>query len=181
MDANSISYESMIAAKEAATWAFWAMIGTWFAGIATFMAVLVSLYLANGKTRPRLKADVSWSFINGGIHTVSGVGITVANASQAKVVITGISWLIGADKKLAQTFGHPLSAQMPTKLEEGESAFYFIEVGENMGWPKAILSNIRSSGGKVSKLKLSVSMASGIKKNFKVKSLIRLLRELDKK
>ncbi|WP_431651376.1 hypothetical protein [Enterobacter roggenkampii] len=181
MDANSISYESMIAAKEAATWALWSMIGTWFAGIATFMAVLVSLYLANGKTRPRLKADVSWSVISGGTHTISGVGITVANASQAKVVITGINWLIGSDKKLAQTFGHPLSAKMPTKLEEGESAFYFIEVGKDMAWPKTILSNIKEAGGKVSRVKLSVSMASGIKKSFKVKSLISMLTELNKK
>ncbi|EPJ7319059.1 hypothetical protein R4R82_001146 [Enterobacter asburiae] len=181
MDANSISYESMIAAKEAATWAFWSMIGTWFAGIATFMAVLVSLYLANGKTRPRLKADVSWSVISGGSHTIAGIGITVANASQAKVVITGISWLTGSDKKLAQTFGHPLSAKMPTKLEEGESAFYFIEVGEDMGWPKQILSNIKKSGGSISKVKLSVSMASGIKKTFKVETITSMLKNLDKK
>ncbi|VVT49247.1 hypothetical protein UYSO10_2728 [Kosakonia radicincitans] len=181
MDEKVIALATLKAAKDSAEWAFWSMIGTWVAGIATFMAVLVSLHLANRKSRPRLNADVSWVFIDNGLKTVSGVGITIANASGAKVVITGISWLCGSQKKLAQTFGHSLSTPMPTKLEEGESAFYFLEVGEEMGWPKTIIKNIKECSGKIEKLKLSVSMASGIKKTFKVKNLISMLNELDKR
>lgn len=42
MDANSISYESMIAAKEAATWAFWSMLAT--AG--GLLVSILTLYVA---------------------------------------------------------------------------------------------------------------------------------------
>ncbi|MEW4580366.1 hypothetical protein AB1K40_18555, partial [Vibrio cholerae] len=33
---------------------YWSMIGTWFAGIATFLAVVVSLYLSMTSRRTRL-------------------------------------------------------------------------------------------------------------------------------
>lgn len=46
MDFNTIDFESMLAAKEAAYWSFWTMIGTWIAGLATLSAVIVSLYLS---------------------------------------------------------------------------------------------------------------------------------------
>lgn len=35
--------------------AFWGMIGNWFAGLATFLAVIVSLYLSTRQTRIKLK------------------------------------------------------------------------------------------------------------------------------
>lgn len=35
--------------------AFWGMIGNWFTGLATFLAVIVSLYISNQQTRIKLK------------------------------------------------------------------------------------------------------------------------------
>lgn len=40
MDADLISFETMIATKEAAKWAFGAMVGTWVAAIATVVALI---------------------------------------------------------------------------------------------------------------------------------------------
>jgi hypothetical protein len=42
MDADIISFESMLAAQQGADWAFWAMLGTWFSGIVTLVAALVA-------------------------------------------------------------------------------------------------------------------------------------------
>ncbi|HHQ6553833.1 TPA: hypothetical protein ACSTJZ_005441 [Serratia fonticola] len=43
MDADTISFEAMLAAKESASWAFWAMCGTWFSGLVTLFAACVAL------------------------------------------------------------------------------------------------------------------------------------------
>ncbi|MDQ9128750.1 hypothetical protein RDT67_20230 [Serratia fonticola] len=43
MDADIISYEAMLAAKDSAGWAFWAMCGTWFSGVVTLFAACVAL------------------------------------------------------------------------------------------------------------------------------------------
>ncbi len=43
MDANYISYEALVASREAADWALWAMLGTWFSGIVTLVAACFAL------------------------------------------------------------------------------------------------------------------------------------------
>lgn len=179
MDADLISYESMLAAQKAADWAYWSMVATWVSGIATFMAVALSLYLANRRPRAHVTANVAWCFLNNGKLNASGIGITVANASDNTIVISSISWEMGGDKKLAQIFEHILSTPMPTKLSGGESAFYFIEVGDDLGWLKTIVDNIRKSNGNIDKLKLCVGLASGVQKRFRVKSLSEALKEIE--
>lgn len=42
MEANYISYEALVASREAADWALWAMLGTWFSGVVTLVAACVA-------------------------------------------------------------------------------------------------------------------------------------------
>lgn len=42
MDANYIAYEALVATREAADWAFWSALGTWFSGIITLVAAFVA-------------------------------------------------------------------------------------------------------------------------------------------
>jgi hypothetical protein len=178
MDDKYIALETMIAARDSANWAFWSMIGTWFAGSATLLAVVLSLYLANRRTKPRLQISVDGCLMNLGAYVYSGISITVANAAESNVVVTSMYWEMASHKKLAQIFIHPLSAKLPTKLSGGESATYFIEMGENNGWLQVMLKNIEECDGKLHKLTLCVSLASGTKVRFKAKNLISTLKNL---
>ena len=42
MDANYIAYEALVASREAADWALWAALGTWFSGVITLVAACVA-------------------------------------------------------------------------------------------------------------------------------------------
>lgn len=48
MNAEYISYESLVAARAAADWAFWSMVGAWISAIATLAAAVIGFYALNG-------------------------------------------------------------------------------------------------------------------------------------
>ena len=48
MNAEYISYESLVAARAAADWAFWSMIGAWISAIATLAAAVIGFCALNG-------------------------------------------------------------------------------------------------------------------------------------
>lgn len=178
MDEKEIAIAVLQATQSSATWAFWSMIGTWVSGIATFLAVIVSLYLANRRSRPVLNVTVEWCHTSGGQELISGIGITVANAAESNVVVTSIAWEMGCDKKLAQMFDHPYSAKMPLKLAGGESALFFVENDKSNRWLRSLLSNIKKNEGKINKLTACVCLASGIKKRCKAKVVSTALEKL---
>lgn len=47
MDANYIAYETLVASRAAALWAFWSMVGTWVSGIGTILAALFAAFSLN--------------------------------------------------------------------------------------------------------------------------------------
>ncbi|HFO2762568.1 TPA: hypothetical protein ACHJKB_005568, partial [Klebsiella variicola] len=63
MSPDYISYETLIAAREAAYWAKLSMIGTWFSGIATFLAVITSLWIALRDRMPFIRGRVRYGRI----------------------------------------------------------------------------------------------------------------------
>lgn len=181
MDANYIAYETLVATRATANWAFWSMIGTWFAGLATFSAVLVSLYIANKKPVPRINSSVDATIISPapGISMV-GLSITVANVGLYPVVISSIHCEFGGDKKIVQMFKKIISAQMPKKLEHGESALFFVETESFSDWVANFRNIVKESGGKMSKLRLVVNLSTGQRISFKPKKdLIRTLSEAE--
>lgn len=184
MDTDLIAFESLItaqqtliAAQETAKWTYWMMFATWFAGAATFSAVVLTLYIANRKPVPSLKISASGSIIAPlpGI-TQTGYGITVANIGNTPAVLSSIHWECGGKHKVLQFFSPGVSSQMPKKLEHGESAFFFIEVDDFSDWVKFMKKNIDDAEGSVSKLKIVVSLSTGrIVKSRAERSLRKLL------
>ncbi|PQJ63641.1 hypothetical protein BTO10_02160 [Vibrio chagasii] len=114
-------------------------IGTWLAAIATFVAVLVSLYLAraSSKINVRVLAGIRVTFE--GSEPRHYFGVNVTNKADKNVVITGIGWSIGKKKDVQyciQPFYSPLSAKVPITLQYGESSSFLIPIGneELNGW-----------------------------------------------
>jgi len=186
MDTDLIAFESliaaqqtMIAAQETAKWTYWMMFATWFAGGATLSAVLVSLYIANKKPVPRINSFVDATIIAPapGISMV-GLSITVANVGLYPVVISSIHWEFGGKKKIVQMFNKLISAQMPKKLEHGESALFFIETENFSEWIVNFRKLIEDSDGKLSKLRFVINLTTGQRISFKPKrDLIETLSE----
>ncbi|MDH0055736.1 hypothetical protein [Pantoea ananatis] len=169
MDDKAIALASLQATVDSARWAYWSMIGTWLSGVATLLAVILSLYLANRRIKPLINADVSWTYIQNAVIRKGGIGITISNASQVNAVVKSIIWETGGKKRLAQMFGDAISQPMPTKIEGGHSAFYFIEADE--GWLRKFRRDVLETGGSIKKLTMCVNLASGDKKRFKAKEL----------
>lgn len=58
MTDNEIAIQALMAAKNSAEWAFWAMIGSFLSGFATVAAVVTSLYLAKTRPKPRIRGEI---------------------------------------------------------------------------------------------------------------------------
>lgn len=168
MAVDYTSYESMLAARDAADWAFWSMIGTWFAGIATFGAVWVSLHIANRKPRIYLTARASLSATITGDYSQIGLGVDVANISAMPITISGIYWVDRKTLRMFQIFGDHPSAKLPTKLEYGESAFYFIGFSEHEDWLKIFKGELIRKNVNLKNLRVMVKLSSGDEFPFKL-------------
>lgn len=160
MTDNEIAIQALLAAKNSADWAFWAMIGTWFSGIATFMAVCLTLYISNRRPKPKLAGTVTLSFLTGSHYSIPGVGISIANQGLTSAIITSLTWTYGAKNSLLQFVGE-FGDNLPKKIEHGESAFFFIRNEEDARWDSKMKLQIRNQGGKIRKLILLVHLGSG--------------------
>lgn len=178
MDTDLIAFETLIAAQETAKWTYWMMFATWFAGAATFSAVVLTLYIANRKPVPSLKITASNVIISPlpGI-TQQGYGITVANIGSSTAVVSSIHWEFGGKQKVVQFFEPGVSSPMPKKLEHGESAFFFIELDDFSSWVKSMKTNIQNAEGSVSKLKIVVNLSTG--RSVKCKAEMSLRKALN--
>ncbi|QIR06281.1 hypothetical protein [Salinivibrio costicola] len=68
---------------------YWSMIGTWFTGIATFSAVVVSLYLASSSRKTRLQLRLTQ-------HNYGSVELSVLNRGQVYAEIERVTLAIRA-------------------------------------------------------------------------------------
>ncbi|MUL11813.1 hypothetical protein [Aliivibrio fischeri] len=68
--------------------AFWAMIGTWVAGIATFLAVLTSLYLSTAASKSKLLIRIRYYGFNNNIE------LTLLNRGHVYVEVEKINLVI---------------------------------------------------------------------------------------
>lgn len=107
----------------------------WLSAIGTFTAVIVALYLANRDRRIRLT-------VNAGLRKIAMMGqslaqgtdvvdITVTNIGYRTTKINSIYWKIGIFKKatFVQIPGiMPWSAQLPTKIGDGDQASFPLEL-----------------------------------------------------
>lgn len=184
MDTDLIAFESLITAQqslavaqETAKWNYLMMFATWFAFGATFLAVVVSLYLANRKPISKISASAYTSImsISPGVSAM-GLSINIANVGDRPVVINSITWMCGGKYTLHLLFCPGVSEPLPKKLEHGESATFFHEFKDFSSWQVTMLDYIKKSSGELKKLRYVVSLGTGKEITFNLpKELIETL------
>lgn len=112
-------------------------IGTWIAGIATFLAVLVSLHLARRSEKIQLEARAGYRHMVAGDGTPAQpiVSITVVNQGARPVTIDNIGWVLGKGKKrhyMIQSLTGP--SKIPIELAHGHRAQYLIPLSAATRW-----------------------------------------------
>jgi hypothetical protein len=109
----------------------WNAVGTWLAGIATFAAVVVSLYLANRLASPKAKLSVGHRIIvEPGVKKPAPeyVLFQIVNTGERPIRVTGIGWKVGFWKKrhAIQMSENLLSSPLPVELSHGQEAKWFV-------------------------------------------------------
>lgn len=161
MSPDYILYETLVANRDAALWAFWSMIGTWVAGAMTFAAVCVSLVVSFRRPKPKLKGSISHMFVNpNGMRYKGGIGVNIYNQGANPVSISMLTWNFGKETRLIYAVD-PSAHTLPKRLEHGESAVFFFWNDENCEWAENVKSNVLKSGGKIDKMRLEVSLGTG--------------------
>ncbi|WET42495.1 hypothetical protein [Citrobacter enshiensis] len=160
------------------------MIGTWFSGIATVLAVWMALHLANRKPKAIAKCTVSRSlfFIQSsmGTETEKGIQIKVINQSLHAITVSSIEWEYGGDSVIASYFSDEKSHKLPSKLEHGEVARFWIPLfPDERNWLKRIAALVRSNGKDPSKIICSVELTTGDRFKTKPdKEIINILKNI---
>ncbi|ENZ3704417.1 hypothetical protein ACGI86_000385 [Serratia marcescens] len=173
-----LSYQSLVAARETADWAFLSMIGTWFSGVATFLAVCVSLHLGLKKPKARISCRVGESVTFTGPYQTKGVSIVITNLALNTVKITSINWVFKKDISFFQPFNSPRSMQLPQKLDYGEQAVFWIDLDGNSEWVEKIAKGLKEQGGKTKDFRCEVSVTTGESFTFEIsKSLMNKIEE----
>lgn len=119
----------------------WNAIGTWVAGIATFLAVIVSLYLARKSESVRLKTSVGIRliFAGDGSPAEEHIGFNVTNHGDRPIIINSIGWKIGKRKNAKyciQPVSSKYTAQYPKQLAHGEQATFLVSLNVVPNWSK---------------------------------------------
>ena len=117
----------------------WNALGSWLAGIATFAAVVASLYLARKGEKVRLKvfAGLRLIFRGDGSSPEEHLNIGVTNLGDRPTTITSVGWAVGRGKKrryCIQTESGNWTARYPIKLEHGEHANFMVSFIHTPNW-----------------------------------------------
>jgi hypothetical protein len=126
----------------------WNAIGTWVAGLATVVAVVVSLWFATRRDRVKLNvvAGVRLVIAGDGSPPREFVSISATNLGERPVTISIIGWRIGTGKKrkfCVQTLGDRESHDYPKRLDHGEAANFLVFTGR--GWPNEFINKFIQS------------------------------------
>ena len=167
MDPNAIAYETMLAAKEAARWACWSMLGTWISGLATVAAVVTSLILANRKPKASVACKIIKTFafaqsIEGMSDMSSAILIKVVNQSLHSFKINKVGWALGDRHLITQIFKDPGSDLPPIRVEHGEEAKFYIwrKDGED-DWVYRMAVRLKKVNVKPRRLRCHIFLSTG--------------------
>ena len=118
----------------------WALVGTWFSGLATIFVAFVALHLARSLEKIRLKVNVGLrSLVSADRPATECLYIGVINLGERPVTIDSVGWHIGKRKNrrfAIQTLSPLSTHQYPKKIEHGEKAQFFIYFTESPNWMK---------------------------------------------
>ena len=119
----------------------WNVVGTWLAGIATFLAVLVSLHLARKAEAVKIKTNVGIMLVFAGDGTPGEehAGFSVVNLGDRPVNIVSVGWSVGKGKHkryCVQPVAGQYTHQYPKQLAHGEQASFLVSFKTLPNWPK---------------------------------------------
>lgn len=174
MDVDFITYESMLAARESAKWALWGAIGVWVSGIATFLAVLTSLYIAMKRPNAFISGDVKMLTIFGNVYENQAIGVRVVNQSLHSVVLNSIEWGWGAKFSAQQLFRNDESDKLPIRIEHGEIVNYRIILsGNDNDWIHRFAKTLKENKVDIGKLKCLAVLSTGQRYSIKISKHVR--------
>lgn len=162
MNPDYFSYETLRIASESAYWAKLSMLGVWFSGLATFVAVCISLFVAFSRPKPRIRGKVDINIVSQPPFNshLYGVGVTINNIGANQVRITSLKWRFSKSVRVLYATSQP-GDSLPKKLEHGDSANFFFLSDKNGEWLEDMRDWADKAGGRVNKLKVEVSLGTG--------------------
>jgi len=115
------------------------LVGTWFAALATFLAVLVALYLSRKVEKVHLKTHAGLRLVirGDGSPQEEHLNISVTNLGERPVTINSAGWAIGKRKHrrfCIQTVSGRYTSQYPIELAHGKSAQFMVSFLETPNW-----------------------------------------------
>jgi hypothetical protein len=124
----------------------WNAIGTWIAGLATFSAVIVSLWLARHAERVDLAVNVGLRsiFAGDGSPPEQALSFDVTNRGAKPVTVVSIGWVVGTGKArryCMQTTSAPYTANVPVELAHGKTARFFVSFEITPNWAQEFRQN----------------------------------------
>lgn len=173
MDEKVVTLAMLQAAKDSAEWMFWSMIGTWFAGVATFLAVLTSLYIALKDRMAFIRGKVSSGYLITEADDRRIIGVKVVNRSFHAIRIRAILWDIGGENELQQFFRNAESDPLPIRLEHGDEANYRIMLDDEDSWFRRMAVRIKQLGSHPRKLRCVIALSTGERLRLKVDKRIK--------
>lgn len=116
----------------------WNVIGTWVSGLASTLAVVTALYLANRTNRHRARLSVSLVqlYLNPEHrlgHYDEAVQFSITNTGERRIVVSTIGWSVGFLKKefaYQRVDGIMGAVPLPAALEHGETISWVVHLGE---------------------------------------------------
>lgn len=121
-------------------WDFINGFANWISAIGTVAAVIVSLYLATGATKPKARLSIGVRLIitprqNGEHEEI--VAAKLVNMGDRPIHITSLGWQVGFWKKsyaMQIVNATPFSQGVPVSLEYGKEAQWHIPTNVQEGW-----------------------------------------------
>ena len=115
------------------------LVGTWFAGLATLAAVILSLYFARRVEKVRLRIFVgSRLLIRGdGSPGEDHLCFDITNVGERPVTITTVGWVVGKRKNrryCIQPIFEPGTQQCPVELTHGKNTKLMVSLTKAPSW-----------------------------------------------
>lgn len=119
----------------------WIALGTWVAGLGSFAAVIVALYLSRRVEKVRLKIHVGLRvvIIGDGSPFQKHIAISVTNLGERPVTINSVGWAVGRRRKrrvAMQPVSGPHTNQYPIELAHAKSANFMVSFLATPNWLK---------------------------------------------
>ncbi|WP_213071523.1 hypothetical protein [Acinetobacter wuhouensis] len=145
--------------------AFWSMIGTWLASIATVAAVILSLYISINTNKLKLKILNNITHF-GDISSINFddvyFGIEVINVCDRTITVESIYLLLPNKSSLVfPYYDSPYSTRLPKKIEHSEKTQFYISYLKNEKGIKDYLLILKDGDLDFKKWRFAVRISTG--------------------